>query len=264
MTTTRHRDRTPTVEGKPMSWLNSERRATCTLVLAAFVSVVAAVLFPSTASAHVTVSPGTAEPGGYARVVFRVPNERADASTTRLEVSFPTDYRFRSVSVQPVPGWTVTTRTEKSDAPAASGDDESGGVVTGIVWEGGAVLAGQFQEFPVSMGQLPKTNSKLVFKALQTYSSGEVVRWIDVQQDGAPRPEHPAPTLSVTAPPVAAAPLTAASAGTDTLGRVLGGFGLLAGLLALGLSMAAWRRPVAPKAGVPAHAEPTGNEPARV
>ncbi|MET8760209.1 YcnI family protein [Lentzea sp. NPDC004782] len=235
------------------------RPSTVLVALAAFL----VILFPSTASAHVTVSPGTAEPGGYARVVFRVPNERADASTTRLEVSFPADHRFASVSVQPVPGWTATTRTEKADGAAQSDEDSSGQVVTGIVWEGGTVQPGQFQEFGVSMGRLPTTNTKLVFKAVQTYSSGEVVRWIDVQTDGGPRPEHPAPTLSVAAPPVAAAPVTPA-AGTDPLGRVLGGAGLLAGLVALGVAVTARRRPFAPADGVAAQEEPAANEPARV
>jgi uncharacterized protein YcnI len=232
------------------------RPSTTLLVLTAFI----VILFPSTASAHVTVSPGTAEPGGYARVVFRVPNERPDASTTRLEVTFPSDHRFASVSVQPVPGWTATTRKEKPAVPTEAGEDKSTEVVTSIAWEGGAVQPGQFQEFPVSMGKLPTTNTKLVFKAVQTYSSGEVVRWIDVQQDGAPRPEHPAPTLSVATPPVAAAP----AAGTDTLGRVLGGAGLLAGLVALLMSVTARRRPFAPADNVVAQEKSAGNEPARV
>ncbi|MFS8103285.1 YcnI family protein [Lentzea alba] len=232
------------------------RPSTALLVLAAFVML----LFPSTASAHVTVSPGTAEPGGYARVVFRVPNERADASTTRLEVSFPSDHRFSSVSVQPVPGWTATTRKEKSDSPAGAGEHGSGEVVTGIVWEGGTVQAGQFQEFPVSMGKLPQKDTKLVFKAVQTYSSGEVVRWIDVQQDGGLRPEHPAPVLSVAAPPLAAAP----AARVDTLGRVLGAAGLLGALVAVGLALTTRRRSSAPADSVEVQEKTPENEAVRV
>lgn len=231
------------------------RPSTTLLVLAAFVMI----LFPSAASAHVTVSPGTAEPGGYARVVFRVPNERADASTTRLEVSFPAEHRFSSVSVQPVPGWTATTLREKSDGPA-DGEEKSGGNVTSILWEGGTVQPGQFQEFGVSMGKLPLTNTKLAFKAVQTYSSGEVVRWIDVQQDGAPRPEHPAPMLTVTAPPVAAAPATR----VDVLGRVLGGAGLLGAVIAIGLGLAARKRPSAPVDGVDLSGKTAENASARV
>ncbi|MEV8444107.1 YcnI family protein [Actinosynnema sp. NPDC051121] len=243
----------------------SRRRTAFTLVLAAVVSTAATALFTPTASAHVTVQPGTAQPGGYTRVVFRVPNEREDASTTRLEVSFPTDHRFASASVQPVPGWTATTRKEKLDPPADVEGRKVAEAVTTIVWEGGTVLPGQFQEFPVSLGPLPATDAKLVFKALQTYSSGEVVRWIDVEQDGGARPEHPAPTLSVAAPaapPVAPAPV----AGADPLGRVLGGLGLLAGLFALGFAVVTRRRagggPAVP--GESAAREPAGKAPARV
>lgn len=255
----------------------SPRRAALTLVLAAIASAAATVLLTPGASAHVTVSPGTAEPGGYARVVFRVPNERDDASTTRLEVSFPTDHRFASASVQPVPGWTATTRTEKVDPPARVGERTVTEAVTTIVWEGGTVPPGQFQEFPVSLGPLPAADTRLVFKALQTYSSGEVVRWIDVEREGEARPEHPAPTLSVVAPP---APATAAPASdVDALGRVLGGAGLLAGLIAFALAVVG-RRPAAAPAGAGSAraADPgvgvaggeadrttsTGTEPARV
>ncbi|MEU7528085.1 YcnI family protein [Saccharothrix sp. NPDC042600] len=240
-----------------MSWHNSTRLITFALALGVVAS--ATVLFGPTASAHVTVSPGTAEPGGYARVVFRVPNEREDASTTRLEVTLPTDHRFRSVSVQPVPGWTASTTKEKSDQPA--GEEGSSDVVTAIAWEGGTVLPGQFQEFPVSLGPLPKTEGKLVFKAVQTYSSGEVVRWIDLQQDGAARPDHPAPTLTVAAAPAPrAAPAPPPSAGADLLGRVLGGAGLVAGLVGLGVALTTRRR----STPAPVPVEPAGKSPARV
>jgi len=37
------------------------------------------------------------------------------------------------------------------------------------------------------------------FKAIQTYSDGEEVRWIETQAEGAPEPEFPAPTLTLTA-----------------------------------------------------------------
>ncbi|MFE2757776.1 YcnI family protein [Actinosynnema sp. NPDC059335] len=196
-----------------------QRRAALTLVLAALASAVATILVTPTASAHVTVSPGTVEPGGYARVVFRVPNERDDASTTRVEVSFPTDHRFASASVQPVPGWTATTRTEPVDPPVRVGERTVSEAVTTIAWEGGTVPPGQFQEFPVSLGPLPAAGTELVFKALQTYSSGEVVRWIDVERDGEARPEHPAPTLSVVAASAPRAPPPPPAGGTPPRGR---------------------------------------------
>jgi periplasmic copper chaperone A len=58
------------------------------------------------------------------------------------------------------------------------------------------VKPGQFREFDVSLGPLPKTD-RIVFKALQTYSDGDIVRWIDVPQDGQAEPEHPAPVLKL-------------------------------------------------------------------
>ncbi len=46
------------------------------------------------AAAHVTVEPRDAVQGGYARVAFRVPNERDNASTTRVEVRFRPSTRW--------------------------------------------------------------------------------------------------------------------------------------------------------------------------
>ncbi|MFD0660404.1 DUF1775 domain-containing protein [Thermocatellispora tengchongensis] len=53
------------------------------------------------ALAHVTVNPGTAEQGGFTKVAFRVPNERDDASTTKLEVELPRTTRWRSCRCGP-------------------------------------------------------------------------------------------------------------------------------------------------------------------
>ena len=57
--------------------------------------------------------------------------------------------------------------------------------------------ADQFQEFDVSLGPLPDID-QIVFKALQTYSDGEIVRWIDEPAAGT-EPEHPAPVLKLAA-----------------------------------------------------------------
>ena len=77
-----------------------------------------------------------------------------------------------------------------------------------------------------------------MFKALQTYSSGTIVRWIEVPVAGQPAPDFPAPVLTLTPPAGATATSAApaASSGTDgvagaalVLGVVnLAGVGLLA------------------------------------
>ena len=63
------------------------------------------------------------------------------------------------------------------------------------------------------MGPLPETK-EIVFKALQTYSDGDVVRWIEVTPAGGQEPEHPAPVVSLTKA-AEGADHHAASAGTE-------------------------------------------------
>ena len=72
----------------------------------------------SPALAHVTVQPeGEAAKGGYAVIDFKVPNERDNASTTKLEVSFPADHPLASVMPQPVDGWKIEVTRAKLDKP---------------------------------------------------------------------------------------------------------------------------------------------------
>jgi uncharacterized protein YcnI len=149
--------------------------------------------------AHVTIDPAEAPQGGFATVRFRVPNERDDAATTSLKVEFPSENPIPSARVKPVPGWTATVET--APAPGGGEDDEgeAAEMVTRITWTGGPIAPGQFEEFPVSMGPLPDDTDQLVFPAIQTYDSGEVVRWIEEAAPGGEEPESPAPVLTLTA-----------------------------------------------------------------
>src|SRR5258706_14005160 len=104
-------------------------------VLAAVVTGIAAmVVLPATAFAHVTIQPNTAQPGAYAREAFRVPNERDDAATVQLEVTFPADHPLASVSVQQVPGWTATVRKTKLASPLKSDNGEITEAVSSVTW----------------------------------------------------------------------------------------------------------------------------------
>src|SRR5689334_14228866 len=103
--------------------------------VAAAAALTAALVLPATASAHVTVNPNTAVQGGYTKVTFRVPTERDDASTTKLEVAIPTDKPIVSVSLKPVQGWTATTETTKLSTPIKSDDgDQITDAVSKITW----------------------------------------------------------------------------------------------------------------------------------
>jgi uncharacterized protein YcnI len=230
------------------------RAATVTAVAAAFVLGLA-----GPAAAHVTVnSSGTATQGGYTKVAFRVPNESDTESTTKLEISLPVDSPVGSVSVRPVPGWTAVAEKSKLATPVKVHDSEISEAVTKITWTaaaGSEIKPGTFQEFDVSLGPLPQTE-QMVFKALQTYSDGTIVRWIDEPTTDGTEPENPAPVLKLAA--AGAAPSAAASAPTveaaaeesdsgSGSGAAWGIAGLVAGLAGLILGLLAYRKAAQPR-----------------
>lgn len=162
----------------------------------------AVLVLSGPAFAHVSVSAeGTAAKGGYAVVNFKVPNERDDASTTKLEVNFPTDHPLASAQPEAVPGWKIEVTKAKLDKPVEMHGEQIDEAVSKITWtaDDDGIEPGFFQKFPVSIGQLPEDTDELVFKTLQTYSNKEVVRWIEVPQDGQEEPENPAPVLALSA-----------------------------------------------------------------
>ncbi|TYB49583.1 YcnI family protein [Actinomadura chibensis] len=197
----------------------------------------------SAASGHVTANPKTAEKGSYTKVSFRVPNERDDASTTKLVVNLPADHPLSSVSVRPTPGWTAKVEKAKLPQPIKTEGGELTEAVSRITWSGGKIEPGQFQEFDVSLGPLPTDTDQLLFKTDQTYSNGEVVKWEENPGEGANEPEHPAPALKLVPKQEAA---TTAQAGLtaqvkpradvesdDGTARLLGGVGIGVGALGL-------------------------------
>ncbi|MFV8183944.1 YcnI family protein [Streptomyces sp. AF1B] len=225
----------------------------------------AVVVLSSPAFAHVTVQPeGTAAKGGYAVIDFKVPNERDKASTTKLEVSFPTDHPLASAMPEPIDGWDIKVTKSKLAKPIEMHGEKIDEAVSKITWtaKSGGVEPGFFQKFPVSVGTLPEDTDQLAFKALQTYSNKEVVRWIEVQQKGQEEPENPAPVLTLsTAEDDAAhgstandasdnakdtqntaADTSADSDSSDTTARVLGIVGIVVGALGVAYGVLAGRR----------------------
>jgi MYXO-CTERM domain-containing protein len=159
----------------------------------------AALVLPATSAfAHVTVNPREAAQGGYAKLAFRVPNERDNAGTTKLEINFPADHPFASVSVRPKAGWTYELVEAQLATPIKAHDTEISKAASKITWSGGTVKPGEFEEFEVSVGPLPDDADALTFKALQTYSDGEIVRWIEEAAPGGAEVERPAPVLKLT------------------------------------------------------------------
>ena len=167
----------------------------------ALVTMALLLLSPTPAVAHITVNPDELPKGEFAKLAFRVPNERDNAGTTKVEVNFPREHPFAFFNVRPVPGWASNVERSPLDKPLQVFGRTINEAVSKITWEGGPVRPGAFEEFEVSVGPLPTDATQLVFKALQTYSNGEVVRWIEERQPGATQdPETPAPVLTLTAP----------------------------------------------------------------
>ncbi|GAA2764456.1 YcnI family protein [Streptomyces paradoxus] len=220
------------------------------------------------AFAHVSVQPeGTAAKGGYAVVNFKVPNERDDASTTKLEVTFPSDHPLASVMPEPMPGWKIEVTKSKLDKPLEMHGEKITEAVTKVTWtaDGKGIEPGYFEKFPLSVGQLPEDTDELVFKALQTYSNKEVVRWIEVPQKGQEEPDNPAPVLELSAASEdghhdsaagddsdaksaekasaeTAASDSTSSDSTDTTARVLGIVGIVVGAAGVAYGVLAGRR----------------------
>jgi uncharacterized protein YcnI len=173
------------------------------------------VLIAGPALAHVTVQGPGATQGGFGKIAFRVPTEK-EVPTTKLQVVFPTDAPLANAGVKPHPGWTYSVVKVKPAAPLKDDDGNTvDQVVQSITWTAtaGGIKPGEFDEFELSAGPFPKTD-QMVFKALQTYGDGSVVRWIEPTVAGGAEAEHPAPVLKLAAATdgASAAPSASASA----------------------------------------------------
>lgn len=206
----------------------SALRATAVLASAGLVGLALA----APASAHVTVHADNPTQGASDAVLaFRVPNERSNATTTKLEVAFPTATPLLGVLVAPHPGWSFTVKSSALNPPVKTDDGTISEAVSLVTWTADspadAIPVGGYADFDVTAGTLPDTSS-VTFKALQTYSSGEVVHWIEIPQAGQAEPDTPAPMLTLTSAGTTAAHTvtTAKTSGSDTTARILGGIGI--------------------------------------
>ncbi|MFH8374837.1 YcnI family protein [Streptomyces cyaneofuscatus] len=243
------------------------------IAIAAGVAASTVLLLAGPAAAHVSVQPqGEAAKGGYATLNFKVPNERDQASTVKLEVNFPADHPLSSVTPEAVPGWKIAITKGKLYKPLEVHGRKITEAVTKVTWtaDGSKIAPGYFQQFPVSVGQLPEDADQLVFKAIQTYDNKEVVRWIE-EPKGGEEPDSPAPVLKLTAATEdhhggAADPAGdddhkaddqaastegdkgdkkethAASSSSDTTARTLGIIGILIGIAGVAFGVLAGRR----------------------
>ncbi len=220
-------------------------------------TLVALVAVAGGASAHVTVASPDAAPGGYGKLVFRVPNESDTASTVAIRIQIPEEAAMASLQIQPVTGWTATTTTANLAEPLEAHGQEITSYVSVVEFraeDGGGVRPGQFQEFALAGGPFPDTE-QVAFPTVQTYSDGSESAWIEPTVDDR-EPEFPAPTLTLTpsssdgsdaAADTSTDPAATADEGGDgtaVAALVVAVVALLAGLGALALGSMARRRTV--------------------
>jgi periplasmic copper chaperone A len=147
-------------------------------------ALVAALALPATpALAHVEIEPGRAPAGSEAKLTLEVENERAPAATRRIDVRLPAG--VTSLRGRRLHGWRLVTRSGRATLTAPSGRELRG--------------AEKKSRFGLLVGLPRRPGATLIFKVLQTYDDGQVVRWI-----GPPGTSEPAPRMRLTA--AAAAP----------------------------------------------------------
>lgn len=183
----------------------------------AALGVAVVLMMAAPALAHVTVDPGTATKGGFSKLSIVVPNEMDSANTVKVDVKFDENHPLASVSVKPKAGWTPQVITKTLKTPLQTDEGQVTEAVSEIVWSGGTIAPGQFDEFEIEVGPLPTDINVLLFPTVQTYSDGTEVSWIQQSFEGQPEPDHPAPALNLIALVTARQKSTTSSNNTKNL-----------------------------------------------
>jgi uncharacterized protein len=164
----------------------------------AVLAAAGALLTPAVAGAHISLHPNTTPAGAFATLDVRVPGEQEGAHVTKVDMLLPPG--FTSVAYANVPGWSVSVLHQKVTPPIQTAEGPVSEQVSQVIWSWsgplGVVENNQFIEFPLSVA-IPAglAGQALQFKTLQSYSNGQIVRWIEPSLSA----EHPAPRINVTA-----------------------------------------------------------------
>ncbi|MCH5671055.1 DUF1775 domain-containing protein [Streptomyces gilvus] len=169
-------------------------RTACRVTFAGALALTATLALAGPALAHAEVEADT--PRALAENVtlsFVSEAESDSAGFTQLRVVLPEGIAPGDVKLDAAPkGWKLKP----------TGD--------GYTLGGPALKAGVDAEHSIKVRQLPDAK-EIAFKTVETYSDGEISRWIELP-DGGPEPEQPAPVLKLTAAAPGAKPAVTASA----------------------------------------------------
>jgi uncharacterized protein YcnI len=175
----------------------TRRTRTCVLALVA----AAALAIVADASAHAIVSPAFALDKKLQVFTLSVPTEKANLTTTAIELTLPKGFAIDSF--EPTPGWKRNATDTK------------------VTWTGGRVPTEEDAMFRFNAST--SGAKTYTFDVRQTYSDGSVVDW-----SGPESSDTPAPAIEALS--------SIGGGGTSTLSivaLVLGALGLAAGIAAL-------------------------------
>ena len=145
------------------------------LLFVPMLTVLAALVFASLASAHARISPPVSLSNTLQLYSLAVPTEKENATTTKIVLTVPKGFAIDSFV--PSPGWTRVLQQ------TGSGDSA---VIQKVTWTGGSTPTEEDSLFQF-LAQ-PASNGKYTFQVEQTYSDGSIVDWSGSESSAAPAP----------------------------------------------------------------------------
>jgi uncharacterized protein YcnI len=150
-------------------------RTRAALVLGAAVTALAATA--SSAGAHAIIAPAVAKTSALQQFTLSVPTEKANVTTTKVELDVPAGFAIDSY--EPSPGWKRVVTSK------GSGDSAT---VQKVVWTGGRTPTEEDSVFRFDASVSKSQTYR--FRVQQTYSDGSVADW-----NGPESSDTPAPTF---------------------------------------------------------------------
>ena len=159
-------------------------------------AALATMTLPANALGHVSFHPNTLPASSNPTLNVRVPNEESNASVVKVDMQIPPG--FLDISTQLPSGWKATVLKRKLATPVKTDAGTITEDVSEVIWsapKAAGIPPGSFLQFPISTA-VPDGDAgqTLTFKVIQTYSNGDVVRWIEAPNSMM----HPAPTVNIT------------------------------------------------------------------
>ena len=168
------------------------------IALAGAVALTATLALASPAAAHAEVESEKAQAlAENVTLSFVSEAESASAGFTELRIVLPEGIAPDDVTLEEAPkGWKLKATAD------------------GYTVGGTALKAGVDAEYEIKVRQLPDAK-EIAFKTIETYSNGEVSRWIELP-DGGAEPEQPAPVLKLKAAAPGAKPVSPSPSASPT------------------------------------------------